>query len=282
MSRTLRISLATVLAAGSLLPTVAAAETVQAYSTVRGWNVESVYENGQFTGCRAAPNTRADTWSLGLLNGLWTMGVPTYRSSGYEGAVVSVDGREIDAQFGFNNGTATREVVPWELNLLKNGSNVNVRINGESAQTFSLRGSTAAIFKVQECSNQAGRAATAQPAPSQSRPAQSRPTPSPQGQFANCDMIAGGSFQCELSELSPDSGYIGAFRVDDTQGAQPSFFFQLLSEQHSDAWVSYSGGPWQFLGMWEQISQDCAVPAASQGPEAMANLGQDAWQLCLR
>jgi hypothetical protein len=36
------------------LPMLATAKTVQTYSSVRGWIVDSVYENGQFSGCLAA------------------------------------------------------------------------------------------------------------------------------------------------------------------------------------------------------------------------------------
>jgi hypothetical protein len=201
------------------------------------------------------------------------MGEPTHQSGGFDGGVVSIDGRTIDAQFGFNNGTATREVIPWELGLLKNGSNLTVRINGESAFAFSLNGSTAAILKIQEYSQRNDQAAETRPAPTPSQP---------RAQNSNCDVIAGGACQCKIKELKPNSGYIGAFRLEDSSGQNPSFSFQLLSEQHSDVWVSYSGGPWQFVGMWEQISQGSTVPSASQGPEALANLGQDAWQLCMR
>ena len=92
------------------LPVSAYAESYQAYVDTRGWHVESVYDHGQFAGCRAAVNTRADTWAIGLENNVWLMLVPVSQPGNFTGGVVRVDGDSTDAQFGFRDGMALREI----------------------------------------------------------------------------------------------------------------------------------------------------------------------------
>ncbi len=265
-------------------PTLAQAQTSQAYSNVRGWVVSSDYQNGSFIGCSAQQNTRADTWSVRTRNGGWEMTVPNYGPpNGFDGAVVTVDRTSIDAQFAYTGDIAYRELNSYELGLLKKGSRLTVRINGQDQQSYKLSGSTAAVLKVQECEQRRGNAQSAQATSPRRATPPPAPAPAPQqhSTSAHCSTYIGGSFQCNLIRKAPEAGYVDAFEIVSNQYGEPNYFFKVKNEYESDTWVSLDGGPWTYMGVWQPAPDGCSEPHPNQGSEARNNLGQDAWGLCV-
>jgi hypothetical protein len=253
-------------------------EQVAFYADTRGWDVYAInHSYNGFIGCRAVKNERGEQLALEYYSNMWQIVVPTQQTSTFGGAIMGVDKADFDAQFGFVSGYATKELTPAELQYLKRGSQLGVEINGDYPRYWSLSGSTAAILKIQECTSNGGQVRQAQ---ATQAPAASQP----QTVTATCDTVFTGPYSCQVTRMAPEPGYVDAFQVDPQSGNGSSYFLKMQSESYSEVWEASGGSPWRYLGVWAQPahSPDCAEPVAKQTPEARNNLGQDAWNFCLR
>lgn len=253
-------------------------EQVAFYTETRGWTVYAInHSYSGFIGCRAVKTERGEQLALEYYSNLWQIVVPTQQTSTFGGAIMGVDKADFDAQFGFDFGYATKELTPNELQYLKRGSQLGVEINGDYPRYWSLSGSTAAILKIQECNSNGGQVRQAQ---TTQAPAASQP----QTVTANCETVFTGPYTCQVTRMTPEPGYVDAFQVDPQTGQGSSYFLKMQSEFQSEVWEASGGSPWRYLGVWTQTAQspDCIEPAANQTPEARNNLGQDAWNFCLR
>lgn len=254
-------------------------EQVAMYMQVKGgWTVYSITHNyNGFIGCRAVRYENGNQLVLELYQNLWQVVVPTNQAGVFGGGILGVGKVDFDAQFGFQGGFATKQLTSSELGYIKSGNQLGVEINGDFPRHWSLAGSTAAILKVQECYNYSGRAQATQVP-------QTPQTSQPQSLVANCDSPTNGPYRCTVTKLSPEPGYQEAFQIEDSFGQAPAYFFKIRPTQEADTWVAFDNGPWLFMGVWEQFgaNNDCSRPKASQEAEAWNNLGQDAWELCVR
>jgi len=282
MPNMVNLAISACMAIGMALPVTAQVvhpeEQVSLYTQVKDWTVYSITHNySGFAGCRATKIENGSQLALELYNNLWQIVVPTDQASVFGGAILSVDKMDFDSQFGFINGFATKELTQTEIKHIKSGNQIGVEIIGDFPRYWSLRGSTAAILKVQECNANGGRVQTTQ-APA------APPVSQPQTAAGNCDSPTTGPYQCTVTMLAPGPGYQAALQVDSTAGSLPAYFFKVRPNQDADAWVSFDNANWLFIGVWEGFRQDsdCAYPKASQEAEAWNNLGQDAWELCIR
>lgn len=105
-----------------------------------------------------------------------------------------------------------------------------------------------------------------------------------ESQIGNCGLLARGDlYRCTFEGLPPEPGYLHGNRVDDLFEEMPSLLVKVLSAARADVWVAYPGEGWQYLGTWQaSVDGSCAKPLGPQTAEAVANLGQDDWQLCIR
>lgn len=264
------------------------------YATVKGWRINTVWhELWGFNGCMAVKPGPSGDLSIGFnrQENSWQMVVPTSQGGRFGGAILSVGKTDFDSQFGFEGGSATKELSATELSYLKKGKEVGVEIIGDPVRYWSLSGSTAAILKVQECNNNQGRtpARTAkQPAarsqPSKPRVAAQQPANS-NTITANCSAPTSLDYSCLVTQLRPEAGYVEAYQVEPKKrGLQPTYLFKVAPNQSADTWVSFDGGGWKFLGAWVTTGVDgkCSMPGPNLDATAQANLGQDAWELCVR
>jgi VHL beta domain len=125
------------------------------YGTVRGWEVRAAGENGVFLGCGTTrPGNNFDMLLLLSRDNIWELGFPTYYAA--QGAQVVMDmdlDRYSDQITGVSDGTYARSSIdPVWVDSLAKGNTLWVRMEGAQYQ-LSLRGSAAAILKVQECVN---------------------------------------------------------------------------------------------------------------------------------
>jgi hypothetical protein len=269
--------------AGLMLPTLGFAQTSQAYSSVRSWIISSEYQNGAFIGCHGQKNTRAETLAFRTRYGQMEMVVPNEGpGTGFAGALVQIDRSAIDAQFGFEGGYAFRALTDHEIGLLKKGSRVQVRINGQYQQEHSLKGSTAALLKIQECESRKGQLPKAKSAQAAQPQKPAARAPQSNQVSANCDGFTFAPYRCTVTRHQPEAGYIDTYEITDPNANVPSFFFKIMNRNEADVWVAFDGGAWNYVGVWINTSDECSEPAQTQTAEARMNLGQDAWGLCVR
>lgn len=265
-------------------------EWTEYYADIRGWTVNAIiHAQGGFVGCRAVKTSRNGHLIVERHNGIWQLVVPTDRTDVYGGAILSIDKADIDSQFGFENGWATRELSARELDLIKAGNQLGVEINGEPPRYWELSGSTAAILKAQECADNGGnlpqddaQAASGQGASGQAAP----PPPPPPGRppqtvTATCDSVPTGPYGCEITQMPEEPGYKEIYQIAGSNGA-PAYFIKVKSDNRADVWASFDGAPWRYLGVWGNVGPNCSEPLPNQSSEARDNLGQDAWNLCIR
>lgn len=128
------------------------------YATVKGWQVDTLTDSAGFLACAGASeqpdgflilmHTRDDEWVLR---------VPTSQTEGFEGAIITVDDHEIDAQFGFKpEGAGEGTIDDSTLALIHNGAALKIAIHGEKATNWVLTGSGAVIGKITECAAHKG------------------------------------------------------------------------------------------------------------------------------
>lgn len=123
--------------------------TEQPYASVRGWNVISGWTSGRFDHCAAEKSNRGNAMRIGYNGKMWLVGMPSNRNSSFAGAV-EVDGRGGPAIF---NSSGTGWVVTTQFNLeaVRAGNKLFLDIGSEGGWDFSLKGSAAALLKVEEC-----------------------------------------------------------------------------------------------------------------------------------
>lgn len=264
----------------------ALANTSDFYASVKGWNVVSVQNGAQFVGCHAEKSEYGRSLLLGVSQGLWHLAAPTGQIGRFGGAVLSIDKVDIDSQFGFDQGLAIRELSPSELYSIKRGRQLGVHIRGDAPMWWSLSGSTAAILKVQECADRQGRQGYSQPAIAPPAAGRFVP-PNLQGFRASiqrmCSSPTSMPYPCTIEQFSAPAGYTDAFRISPNVTGQPAYFFKIINDTQSEAWIAFDG-PWSFAGVWQSqgANDPCANPSGRQGPMAQQTLGQDAWGICVR
>lgn len=265
-------------------------ETVKPYARVGDWKVTRVTaSSGHFNGCRAS---KRDNKKLLVVERLldnvpgmspWQLVVRTRQSGRSGGALVTYDSTAVDSEFMILDGFATRELVPYEVEKFRQSSHLHVIINQGRTRTWSLSGSAAALLKIEECVDRGGRKApqnAAVQSPKKTKPAAKAST------MGTCSGTVFPTYRCKVSQIKPGGKFIRAFRVKDPQGNTPTFTVRMISESRAKVWEKSQGSQLRYLGVWQptNASGDCMAPLPSnqQKAEARSNLGQDAWDLCVR
>lgn len=263
------------------------------YASVKGWDVLSLKDSaGSFVSCGAVKTENGNRVMLAQgADWSWIVATPTNQYGTFGGGVLEIDKVSIDSQFGFTGGFAHRDLSGSELQAIKKGRQMGIAINGDGGtRWWSLSGSTAATLKVTECVQRKGQVAAYQPSPSPS-PAPSahgarllsNPIPVGQTRVGDCHSVFSSGYRCNLIGQPPKSGYSASVRVQDISNQQPTLDLDVVSASEADVWALMNNN-WAFMGRWvrDAAMGDCLAPGPNQSPDARRNLGQDAWQICLR
>ncbi len=133
---------------------------------VRGWQVDALTDGQGFLGCGGT--TDQPFGVLGVIQSRdgWLLRVPTQQTESFEGAVVTIGNRQIDAQIGFlPEGAGEIYLTDQAIGWLAQADEVTVAVNNDYTATWGLLGSAAMITKVKECYARKGSAKAAIAAP---------------------------------------------------------------------------------------------------------------------
>jgi hypothetical protein len=133
------------------------APVAKPYASVKGWEVSALFDGATFVSCGGASQQAAGLLKVDQAPWGWEITVPAPRTEGFEGGLVTIDGKPVDSQFGFTpESTAIVGISEGQLDALFNGTSLTTRINGEPETTWSLAGSGAMVGKVKECFQRQG------------------------------------------------------------------------------------------------------------------------------
>jgi len=119
---------------------------------VRGWQVEALTDSQGFLGCGGTSDQPFGVIAVVRSRDGWLLWVPTSQTESFEGAVVTIDRRVIDAQVGFlPEGVGEIFLTDQAIGWLSQADEVTVAINNDYTATWGLLGSAAMITKVNEC-----------------------------------------------------------------------------------------------------------------------------------
>ncbi|WP_058247560.1 hypothetical protein [Tropicibacter naphthalenivorans] len=89
-------------------------------------------------------------------------------------------------------------------------------------------------------------------------------------------------YRCTFTGAVPDAGYSFAMEIADTANENPSLFVAAHGAGSADVWAAFPGEPdWMYMGYWAKTTSNCLLPEGPESPDAQANLGQDAWEICI-
>lgn len=127
------------------------------YGSTRGWDVLAYVSGPDFIGCGASIGQGPGFLILQRKTYGWELRIPADQTEGFEGGIITVDGRKMDAQFGFTpEGAGEAGLDESLVRAIANGSRLTTLINGSQPVSWSLAGSAAAVGKVNECFVQEG------------------------------------------------------------------------------------------------------------------------------
>ena len=127
------------------------------YASVSGWNVLSQLVDGRFAGCIAQKRGQHQTnFGIGQSSeGIWAFGAQYNQTDNVDG-FFSVDKYNAEKTYFVSDDWSITGITVRELELLKSGTTANLQIVGGGTD-LSLKGSSAAIAKVSECTKRAGK-----------------------------------------------------------------------------------------------------------------------------
>lgn len=122
------------------------------YGSVRGWDVYSLSSGPSFMGCAASIEQPGGFLILQKKDYGWELRVPANQTEGFDGGVIVLDGKTVDAQFGFTpEGAGEAGLDDGFVARLRQGTKLTTQINGEKPVNWSLKGSAAVVTKIEEC-----------------------------------------------------------------------------------------------------------------------------------
>lgn len=260
------------------------------YGETKGWKVYAGFTTENFAYCAAEMAKPEMTWRFGYdASPQWQLAVkhPFQGETPY--GSFDVDGQSSGLS-GWGDGSW---VIMWpnrgEYDAIANGSLMEVHM-GEVWYQMKLEGTGAAALKVQECVTNGGRAGGAAPVSAPAPLALSAPAPAavavmPNPAFrgesfvGNCETPYA-SYRCMATTLQPTGHYGKAEEITDPSGSEMGFIVQTDRADLSQVWVSYDKVNYTYLGLWGSDGR-CMAPLPDQEQQVVANLGHDAWKLCI-
>lgn len=138
------------------MPTTADLEMVP-YNGVRGWEVYSMHSGGGFAGCAGSIEQPGGFLILQKKDYGWELRVPANQTEGFDGGVIVLDGKTVDAQFGFTpEGAGEAGLDDGFVARLRQGNRLTTQINGEEPINWDMKGSAAVVTKIEECYTRKG------------------------------------------------------------------------------------------------------------------------------
>lgn len=259
------------------------------YAEVRGWTVVSGSTDEGFAFCAAEMVQSGLTWRFGYdASPTWQIAVKHKFSGETPYGSFDVDGH----QSGISGWGTGEWVLFWpnrgEYDAMTGGSRMEIH-TGDVWYEFQLNGTAAAALKVQECVENRGNpdlaskspSAPAKPAAAKTSKGPSMPDPNRRGEdfVGNCRTDYA-SYRCMAATLTATSGNAKAELIYDPLGSEPNYIFQTNKNDLSHVWVSFGKEPYKYMGKWNTDGR-CRSPLPDQDAEVVANLGHDAWKLCI-
>lgn len=127
------------------------------YGSTRGWEVVSLNAGSEFVGCAGSISLPAGFLILQKKTYGWELRVPAEQTEGFEGGIITLDGRRVDAQFGFTaEGAGEAGLDDRFVAALRNGKLLTTQIKGARPVKWPLTGSAAVVTKIEECFKRQG------------------------------------------------------------------------------------------------------------------------------
>lgn len=122
------------------------------YSSVRGWDVYSMNSGPDFVGCGGSIEQPGGFLILQKKDYGWELRVPANQTEGFSGGVIVLDGKTVDAQFGFTpEGAGEAGLDDGFVARMRQGNRLTTQINGEEPVNWEMKGSAAVVTKIEEC-----------------------------------------------------------------------------------------------------------------------------------
>lgn len=258
------------------------------YGETRGWTVVAGFTADQgFAYCAAEMSRPELTWRFGYDAGRqWQIAIRDDFEGETPYGTFSVDGRS-SGMTGWGSGGW---VVLWphlgEYEAIAQGKRLEIHL-GPVWYQMELAGTGAAALKVQECVENRGVIGADTPAAAPASPAPAAQVAMPNVAFTGEQFVGDcqtpyAQYRCLATTLQPTDGYDQAMEITDGLGNEMSFVMQTDRTDKSQVWVAYDGTTYVYLGFWGTDDGTCHSPLPDQTAEVVANLGHDAWELCIR
>lgn len=220
------------------------------YSSVRGWDVFASAENGAFTGCgMMRPNQTFGMVLLNSSNNIWALG---FRTNLPNGARVSIDmdlDRYSDVLQATSNGEFAGAQIQYSwVQALANGKKLWVEMEN-NRHMIPLRGTTAAILKVQECVGRYNAVGFAKGPVAVAPAAQPGTPPKP---------AIKQPVESDAARMGAGCPAYGSYRSPDAQDWGEVEFVNLTDAAVTIYWIDYNGHNVEMAGILpgEQVGFD--------------------------
>jgi hypothetical protein len=155
MIRTLKCAVAALLGGILLAPAAPAEENYADYGVTKGWQVLAISQDGAFMRCSGASETFPFTLDYSAEGWVLTVDPPAGQPDEVNGTV-DVDRASFEGTFyPLSNERYGMFMEDGLVEAIRTGSRLAVEINGEVVDT-ELKGSSAAMTKIEECTDNGG------------------------------------------------------------------------------------------------------------------------------
>ena len=200
------------------------------YASVRGWDVVSLHDQGQFVGCgMSRPDDGGFDFALYYGFGDWEILVPTSARAQSDVTIDMDLDRMSEVVIGKSDGMIASALVAasW-VNAIANGRTLTVYLEGWTHE-IPLTGTTAAILKVEECVGGGGQQPRTSARASTSSSTSSRPS------------IVQQPVESDAARMGVNCPAYGAFRSPDSQDWGDVEFVNYVDHAVTIYWIDLNG-----------------------------------------
>ena len=201
---------------------------------VRGWQVDALSDDQGFFACAGMSGEQKDGYlAVMQTRDGWMLRVPTEQTESFEGALVTIDGREIDSQIGFfPEGAGHIALADQAVDWIAQGSRLKVAVNNDLTTNWVLSGSAAMVTKVTECYKRKGVVKTA-------APAKPKPPKKVAPKVVENDALRSGQ-DC------PEIGSVASYASDTASNIQ---FYNASDVAITLYWLDFDGNPVEYAAL---------------------------------